>query len=63
MITVKGTKLFMAPELVENRNFNEKIDIWSVGCILYYLLKGEIPDNGAKFQDEFYKSCSGRQQE
>lgn len=58
MITVKGTKTFMAPELIQNRNFNEKIDIWSVGCIFYYLLKGKIPDNGAKFQDEFYQISS-----
>ena len=63
MITVKGTKIFMAPELVENRNFNEKIDIWSIGCIMFYLLKNKIPDNGAKIQDDFYKICPNLNEE
>ena len=32
----------MAPELINSNEsqFNKKADIWSVGCIIYYILSG-----------------------
>lgn len=36
------TMQYRAPELFLNTNFyNEKIDIWSLGCIYYYVLTGQ----------------------
>lgn len=36
------TLYYMAPEIVlGNSNFNESIDIWSIGCIIYELLTGK----------------------
>jgi serine/threonine protein kinase len=32
------SRYYRAPELVYKRQFDEKIDIWSVGCILYELI-------------------------
>jgi len=32
------SRYYRAPELVYEEQFNEKIDIWSVGCILYELI-------------------------
>ena len=40
-----GTSYYIAPEVIE-RNFNEKCDIWSIGCILYAMLTGCAPFNG-----------------
>ena len=38
---------FMAPELAdETHRYNEKVDVWSVGIILYILLFGKLPFNG-----------------
>lgn len=33
--TFYGTPLYLSPELVENKPYNEKTDIWSLGIILY----------------------------
>ena len=33
----------MAPELLENRAYTEKVDIWSMGCILYELCALQPP--------------------
>ncbi|KAM3134480.1 hypothetical protein pb186bvf_013446 [Paramecium bursaria] len=34
-----GTLIYTCPEIVENKQYTEKADIWSFGCILYELLK------------------------
>lgn len=37
-----GTEGFMAPE-ISNRNYNYKVDIWSIGVIFYLMLHGTMP--------------------
>ena len=38
-----GTKEYMAPEALENTGFNEKIDEWAAGIIMYNMLTGVDP--------------------
>lgn len=33
-----GTNNYMAPKVVQGKNYNNKVDIWSFGCIIYELL-------------------------
>lgn len=41
--TVRGTYLYMAPEIVIDRRYDAKVDLWSVGIILYECLFGRAP--------------------
>jgi serine/threonine protein kinase len=33
--TCIGTPYYLSPEICENRPYNNKSDIWSLGCVLY----------------------------
>ncbi|KAF1608035.1 Serine/threonine-protein kinase Nek5, partial [Eudyptes chrysolophus] len=35
--TCVGTPYYLSPEMCENRPYNNKTDIWSLGCVLYEL--------------------------
>ncbi|KAG8345949.1 putative protein kinase [Trypanosoma vivax] len=43
LTSIKGTPLYMAPELVQEQPYNHSADLWSLGCILYELLYGKPP--------------------
>ena len=44
--TFYGTPLYLSPELIENRPYNEKTDLWSMGIILYELASLRLPFRG-----------------
>lgn len=41
--TIAGTPYYMAPEILENQNYDSKIDIWSLGVMLYVFMSGYLP--------------------
>jgi len=41
--TFCGTPLYVSPELLKRKNYNNKIDVWSVGIMTYELLFGKVP--------------------
>ena len=52
----RGTTSYLASEILEERlGFNNKVDIWSVGCILYELAVGQ-----KAFFDEVATQCYSR---
>lgn len=38
-----GTILYMAPEQIQSKSYSKKIDIYSAGIILYWMLVGYHP--------------------
>ncbi|PSN39585.1 hypothetical protein C0J52_18754 [Blattella germanica] len=43
LTSIKGTPLYMAPELIEEKPYDHNADLWSLGCIIYELLVGTPP--------------------
>ena len=49
LVQMRGTLEYMAPEILtpgpggEGLAYDSKADVWSVGCVLYMLLSGELP--------------------
>ncbi|KAL4495552.1 hypothetical protein ABPG72_020293 [Tetrahymena utriculariae] len=38
-----GTPMYMAPEILEGKNYNQQVDIWSLGVLLYAMMFNEFP--------------------
>ncbi len=53
---VMGTYCYMAPEaMVSPRDVDERIDVFSIGCILYRVLAGRPPFSGATLGEISYQ--------
>ncbi|CAN6439006.1 unnamed protein product [Victoria cruziana] len=44
--TVCGSPLYMAPEILQFQKYDEKVDLWSLGVIVFELLNGYPPLRG-----------------
>lgn len=43
METYCGTPITMAPEIMQNKPYDKKVDIWSLGVITFQLIYGKLP--------------------
>jgi len=59
LMTLCGTRSYIAPEIISNTPYDERVDMWSIGVILYIMLSGLQPfcDNGD--DGIFHKICNG----
>ena len=51
-----GTIGYVAPEVLTRAPYNHKIDIWSMGVIIYYIISGELPFNNTEDEEKIAKS-------
>jgi calcium-dependent protein kinase len=45
---VTGTLFYMPPEIFNEKNYNEKADMWSLGILMYIILTGKAPYFGSE---------------
>jgi len=48
-----GTPFFVAPEVINRKPYDYKVDMWSIGITCYLLLCGDTPFNGKNRQQLF----------
>jgi len=58
--TLVGTPLYMAPDIFVDKKYTEKVDLWSVGVILFHCLTGRLPFNGKSIYDLFMQANVGK---
>ncbi len=49
MLTITGTLFYRAPEMFTGGGYDEKVDIWSAGVLLFKLVAGRTP-----FESEYH---------
>lgn len=55
--THRGTPYFKSPELCRNEGYNQKSDIWALGCALYELVALKKPFDADNIQDLIKAIC------
>ena len=59
--TVVGTPFYLAPELCQNKPYNQKCDIWALGCILFELCEKKTPFQRDKNKNLEYNIINKKQ--
>eukprot|EP00899_Mesostigma_viride_P027352 jgi/Mesvir1/7801/Mv11743-RA.1 len=57
--TAVGTPYYLSPEICENRPYNNKSDVWSLGCILYEMCTLKHAFDAANFKMLIHKILRG----
>ena len=63
--TFCGTTCYMAPEIFSKSNYTNKVDIWALGVLIFYMVFGEFPFKsnfclslGLNVEFEIEKKCN-----
>ncbi|XP_069747852.1 serine/threonine-protein kinase Nek3 isoform X1 [Narcine bancroftii] len=57
--TYVGTPYYVSPEIWENKPYNNKSDIWALGCVLYEICALRHPFQSNSWKNLILKICNG----
>ncbi|XP_051520854.1 serine/threonine-protein kinase Nek3 isoform X1 [Myxocyprinus asiaticus] len=57
--TYVGTPYYVSPEIWDNNPYNNKSDVWSLGCVLYELCTLQHPFQARSWKSLILKVCRG----
>ena len=57
--TAIGTPYYLSPEICQERSYNHKSDVWSIGCILYEMLSLNHAFDGASMKQLILRILEG----
>ena len=58
--SVVGAPYYLPPEIIQNKPYNFKADIWSLGCVLYELCALKPPFNGSTLHSLANRIINGK---
>ena len=58
--TFVGTPYYLSPEICEEKPYNEKSDVWALGCILYEMVTFKHPFNASNQAALYIKILKGK---
>jgi calcium-dependent protein kinase len=56
---VAGSPYYIAPEIISNKPYDKRCDLWSLGVILFLLLSGELPFHHLDIYESFKLTTLG----
>lgn len=60
MLTIIGTSLYLAPEILLGGGYDERVDIWSVGVTLFRMVAGRTPFESEYLSDTANNIIKGK---
>ena len=57
--TFVGTPYYLSPEICDEKPYNEKSDVWALGCILYEMASFKHPFNASNQPSLYFKIMKG----
>ena len=53
-LTICGTPIYLAPEIINGQGHDERVDIWCIGVLLFELMTGRVPFQGNNVEQVKY---------
>ena len=59
-MSIQGTVYWMAPEVIKGKGYSAKVDIWSLGCVLYEMITLRPPFRAENMEGLYNRVIKGQ---